>query len=201
MRLLFLAAAIGLLSAAWYLGGDLMRPHDVYRGPVAQVHDTLATMVIPSSQDGPLGAHPVTKTSDKPLALSWTGGPRGAITCTATLEAVTVATTRAIVGCTADTDTIRDRGAVLALARIAMTEQVDSTLRGRPYNKQAVAIGASAVAALGAVPPPNRGGAPSAPSVGAAPPADSPDAPLGAAPASTPAPPANNPVIPATPVG
>lgn len=194
MRVMILAVAVGLLAAAWYLGGDLMGPRNLYGVPVAQVHEKLAAMAIPTSEDGPLGAHPVTKTADKPLAISWAGGPRGAITCTARLEAVTDASTRVAVNCTADAS---DNRPALALARIAMTEQVDSTLRGRPYNKQAVAIAASAVAALGAVPSPTRGGAPTAPN------AETPNAaPVGtsdAAPSGPPLPP--DPVIPATPVG
>lgn len=194
MRVMILAVASGLLAAAWYLGGDLTGPRNLYGAPVAQVHETLATMAIPTGEDGPLGAHPVTKIDDKPLAISWAGGPRGAITCSAQLEAVTDASTRVAVNCTADGS---DNRAALALARIAMTEQVDSTLRGRPYNKQAVAIAASAVAALGAVPQPGRGGAPTAPDAAGpgAPPPDTPDA----GPSGPPPPP--DPIISTTPVG
>ncbi len=194
MRVMILAVALGLLAAAWYLGGDLMGPRNLYGIPVAVVHEKLAAMAIPTSEDGPLGAHPVTKTVDKPLAISWAGGPRGAINCSAQLETVTDASTRVAVTCTADAS---DNRPALALARIAMTEQVDSTLRGRPYNKQAVAIAASAVAALGAVPSPTRGGAPTAPSAAA------PDAPPEAAPDASPSgpPPPPDLIIPATPVG
>lgn len=195
MRVMILAVAAGLLAAAWYLGGDLMGPRNLYGIPVAQVHEKLAAMAIPTSEDGPLGAHPVTKTADNPLAISWAGGPRGAITCSAQLEAVTDASTRVAVNCAADAG---GNQAVLALARIGMTEQVDSTLRGRPYNKQAVTIAASAVAALSAVPAPTRGGAPTAPSA-VAPEGSSPVGTPDAAPSGPPPPP--DPVIPATPVG
>lgn len=201
MRVLLLAVAIGLIAAAVYVSRDLTAPHNVYGAPLAQVHEKLAAMAIPTDADGPLGAHPVTKTDDAPTAISWAGGPRGAISCTARLEAVTADTTRVAVNCTADAS---DNHAALALARIAMTEQVDSTLRGRPYNKQAVVIGASAVAALDSVPAPGRGGLPTAPTTpgGSAPDAaPSADGQPGPPPPATPPPAVNDPVIPTTPVG
>ena len=196
MRIVILAVAIGLIAAAWSLGGDLMQPRNVYAAPAAQIHDKLAAMAIPTGEDGPLGAHPVTKTVDKPLELGWTGGARGAVTCTARLEAVTDAATRVVMTCTAE----GARNEVLALAKIAMTEQVDSTLRDRPYNKQAVAIAASAVAALTAVPPAGGGGA-AAPAVGSPADPSTSAAPAETAPTEPSAPPANQPVVPATPVG
>lgn len=196
MRVLILAVAIGLMAAAWSLAGDLMQPRNVYSAPATQIHDKLAAMAIPNGEDGPLGAHPVTKTIDKPRELGWTGGARGAVTCTARLEAVTDATTRVVTTCTAD----GARNEMLALAKIAMTEQVDSTLRDRPYNKQAVAIAASAVAALGAVPPAGGGG-PAAPVFGSPAEPAAPDAPPETAPSEPSAPPANQPAIPAIPVG
>lgn len=175
-----------------------MQPRNLYSASAAQVHDKLAAMAIPTDEDGPLGAHPVTKTDDKPLEIRWSGGPRGAIMCTARLEPVNDDTTRVAVNCTADAS---DNHAALALARIGMTEQVDSTLRGRPYNKQAVVIGASAVAALDSMPAPTRGGAPSVP--GAAGPAADPAPPTGVQSQEAPAapPPASEPAIPTTPVG
>lgn len=195
MRVLILAVAIGLLAVAWSLAGDLMGPRNVYGAPVAQVHDKLAAMTIPTGDDGPLGAHPVTKMVDKPLELGWNGGSRGAINCTARLEAAGGTATRVAVSCMAEG--VRDP--VLALAKIAMTEQIDSTLRDRPYNKQAVAIAASAVAALSAVPAAN-GAHPVPPGSSAAGPA-APEASPEATPAGPSAPPANQLVVPATPVG
>lgn len=41
---------------------------------------------------------------------------------------------------------------MLARARIGMTEQIDATLRGRPYNSEAVALAAGAVAAIALAP-------------------------------------------------
>lgn len=150
MRLLLLGAGAGLLIAAFSMVPALMRPNNVYAAPIDQVHQTLADMRIPVSADGPLGNHPVTRTENAPTAISWVGGPRGAIGCTARLTPVDGATTRVDTRCTTDAP---DSGAMLALARIGMIEQIDSTLRGRPYNRQAVTIGASTVTAIAKVAP------------------------------------------------
>lgn len=199
MRLLLLGAGAGLLIAAFSMVPALMRPNNVYAAPIEQVHRVLAEMHIPASADGPLGNHPVTRTDDTPTAISWTGGPRAAIACTAQLMPIDAATTRVETRCTTEQP---DSGTMLALARIGMIEQIDSTLRSRPYNKQAVAIGASTVAAIAKVAPDRPQGAPqppsSAPAIApgtptAAPVADGPQQPVPVTP--------SEPVIDSSPVG
>lgn len=167
MRILVLSGGIALLVAAAYLAPGLSRANDVYAMPVDQVHQTLAAMRIPTDGDGPLGAYPAIKTDDEPDAISWAGGPRGVIACTAKLLSVGASDTRIDLGCTTERP---DSAAMLALARIGMTEQIDSTLRGRPYNREAVALAAGAVAAIAmaparaaAEPEPTQSADPSAP--------------------------------------
>ncbi|MBA4049285.1 MAG: hypothetical protein C0476_12175 [Sphingomonas sp.] len=149
MRVLVLGGGVALLATAAYLAPGLSRANDSYAMPVAQVHQTLAAMRIPSDGDGPLGAYPAIKTDDEPDAISWAGGPRGAIACTAKLLPVSASETRIDLGCTTERP---DSQAALARARIGMTEQIDATLRGRPYNHEAVALAAGAVAAIALAP-------------------------------------------------
>ncbi|MBA3837024.1 MAG: hypothetical protein C0499_05125 [Zymomonas sp.] len=149
MKILVLSGGIALLVAAAYLAPGLSRANDVYAMPVDQVHQILAAMRIPTDGDGPLGAYPAIKTDDEPDAISWAGGPRGVIACTAKLLPVGASETRVDLGCTTERP---DSAAMLARARIGMTEQIDATLRGRPYNSEAVALAAGAVAAIALAP-------------------------------------------------
>lgn len=138
-----------LLATAVYLAPGVSRSNDVYAMPVADVHRVLAAMRIPTDADGPLGAYPAIKTDDAPTKISWAGGPRGAIACTAELIPVSAGETRVDLNCTSERP---DSEAALALARIGMTEQLDATLRARPYNREAVALAAGAVAAIALAP-------------------------------------------------
>lgn len=198
MKWIMLSVGVVLLAVAGYSLPGMMRPNDVYALPIDEAHRLLAEMRIPADADGPLGAHPVVKVEDSATAISWAGGPRGAIGCTARLTPTDVATTRVDVRCETDRP---DSRTMLALARIGMTEQIDSTLRGRPYNKQAVTIGASAVTAITTVAPDRPADAPTASPF--APTGEAPPPPStlpGDQPAEAP-PPVNAPVIDASPVG
>lgn len=149
MKLLALSGGAALLGCALYLAPGLGAPHDVYPAAPAAIYRVLDAMPVLSADDGPMGAHPIDKHGDHRAAITWTGGARGAIGCTATLSPIGGAQTRVELRCTVAG--AADPAAV-ARARIGMIEQIDATLRGRPYNPQAVAIAASAAAALGQLP-------------------------------------------------
>lgn len=192
---LALAGGAALIGGALYLAPGLGTPHDVYPGTPEAVYQTLDNMALVTGESGPLGAHPIDKHGDHRAAITWTGGARGAIGCTATLSPIGGAQTRVELRCTVAG--AADPAAV-ARARIGMIEQIDATLRGRPYNPQAVAIAASAAAALGQLPaaPTDR-----APAEAPAPPPPPPSPQPAGAPAD-PAPPTEPPpVLVIQPVG
>lgn len=160
MKLVLLTIGVSLLAVTASFLPALMRPNNVYGAPIGEVHRILAAMRIPDDAEGPLGKYPVVKVDDEPTAINWAGGPRGAIECTAKLTATSDSTTQVDMRCQTDRP---NSSAMLTLARIGMTEQIDSTLRGRPYNRQAVTIGAGAVAAITTAAPDRPTAAPIAP--------------------------------------
>ena len=113
-----------LLATAAYLAPGVSRSNDVYAMPVADVHRVLAAMRIPTDADGPLGAYPAIKTDDAPTKISWAGGPRGAIACSAQLIPVSAGETRVDLNCASE----------------------------RPDSREAVALAAGAVAAIALAP-------------------------------------------------
>ncbi len=121
-------------------------PANVYAATPDKVFAVLDQMDIPSSPQGPMGTLEITKTTVEPKSISWTGsGAHAIIKCTATLVPLDPARTQVDVACGGGGPSEgAAAGAVSDLTRFAMIEQVDSTLRGRPFDWHGVSIKAGA---------------------------------------------------------
>ncbi|PTS89796.1 hypothetical protein DBR17_02650 [Sphingomonas sp. HMWF008] len=134
MAALLCLAALQACSAA--------APANIYAATPATIFAILDQMDIPTGPQGPLGTLDITKAAVEPKSISWTGaGAHATITCTATLVPLDPARTQVAVACHGG-EAGADGAAAKAsdLARIAMIEQVDSTLRGRPFNWETVQV-------------------------------------------------------------
>ncbi len=134
MAALLCLAALQACSAA--------APANIYAATPATIFAILDQMDIPAGPQGPLGTLDITKAAVEPKSISWTGSSAHAtITCTATLVPLDPARTQVDVACDGG-EAGADGAAAKAsdLARIAMIEQVDSTLRGRPFNWESVQL-------------------------------------------------------------
>lgn len=115
-------------------------PTNVYAATPAAIFAILDQMDIPSGPQGPLGTLDITKTTLEPTSITWAGsGTHATIKCTAALVPVDPARTQVDVTCEG-----ANAGPVSELARFTMIEQVDSTLRGRPFNWETVQQSAGA---------------------------------------------------------
>lgn len=136
----------GLLCLAALQGCSAGSPANVYAATPDKVFAVLDQMDIPSSPQGPMGTLEITKTTVEPKSISWTGsGAHAIVKCTATLVPLDPARTQVDVACGGGGPSEgAAAGAVSDLTRFAMIEQVDSTLRGRPFDWHGVSIKAGA---------------------------------------------------------
>lgn len=127
-------------------GCSAAAPANVYAATPETIFAILDQMDIPAGPQGPMGTLDITKAAVEPKTISWTGsGAHAVIKCTAALVPLDPARTQIDVVCGGGGPSAgRRAGTVSDLARFAMIEQVDSTLRGRPFNWETVQLRAGA---------------------------------------------------------
>lgn len=117
-------------------------PANIYAATPQAIFAILDQMDIPAGPQGPLGTLDIAKAAVEAKSISWTGsGANAVIKCTATLVPLDTARTQVDVACDGGAPNADGTaGTASDLARIAMTEQVDSTLRGRPFDWETVQL-------------------------------------------------------------
>jgi hypothetical protein len=141
MKIVMFGGAIAMLAGGFYAYKDrLFVPANVYAGSPAQIYQTLNAMQIERSPQGPMGTLDITKTGVAAKSITWAGaGAHAGVDCTATLIPLDPQRTRVETNCGGGGPSDgAAAGTAVKLLQIAMVEQIDSTLRGRPYNKQKV---------------------------------------------------------------
>ena len=150
MKQVMIAGALVLLSGC---SNGLFTAANVYAMPVDALYQKLDAMEIERSPQAPMGTLTITKNSVPAKFISWAGsGSHAALKCTATLSPVDAQHTKVDTACEGGSvSNGAAAGVATHLVQIAMVEQIDSTLRGRPFDKQKVQM-ASAGAVMQGLP-------------------------------------------------
>jgi hypothetical protein len=154
MKMVMLGGALAICAGGMYANKDrLFVPANVYQMPADALYQKLDAMEFERSSSGPMGTLDVTKHGEPGKSLTWSGtGAHAAVDCTATLVPLDAQRTQVVTLCGGGGPSEgAAAGMVAKMLQIAMVEQVDSTLRGRPYNKQKIQM-QSAGAMLQALP-------------------------------------------------
>jgi hypothetical protein len=128
------------LATACALAGCSAASLDTYDMPVAQTYEKLAEMDL-EDVEGPFEErHAIKLTRKENESLRWKSTETGMIDCVANLSAVDTARTRVAVSCNG---VGQMPGWIAKQARADVIEKIDSTLRGRPYDKKNAPLTAS----------------------------------------------------------
>ena len=141
MKMVMIGGAAAMLAGGAYVYKDgISSAPNVYPMPAAALYSTLNAMQIEQSPQGPMGTLDITKHASEPSAITWSGSnAHTMVDCTATLTPLDAARTRVDTQCGGGGPS---EGAAAGMGakilQIKMVEQIDSILRGRPYDKQKV---------------------------------------------------------------
>lgn len=147
MKSFVLGAAVILLAGGMFAYKDrIFVGPNVYAAPAETIYRTLDAMPVSYSPQHPMGNLDIIKHGVEPKSITWSGtGAHAAVDCTATLVPVDAQRTRVDTVCGGGGPSEGAAGGMGAkMIAIAMVEQIDSTLRNRPFNKQKVQMASSA---------------------------------------------------------